>query len=344
MRSYFLNFINIMCILTACGSSSPTVNPPACSNCSPTLSGPITVPADDSIHAYSQYSDEWFYYSSHLETDDGKEFGFAQIFYTVLDPSSGNPIQYVDATLSDHKSKKYYFGGRQFNPTPATVIPNGFNLSVGTETAVGGNGHDVVHSQIVSGNTTYTIDLKLTSVKTPVFHLADGSINYYSRERMIAEGTLKINGKTHRVHGTTWFDHQFGPQLIELSTVKNWTWIAAQLDHNEDLFALVVNKQDGTQLVVGSYSDQNCNTAQLGPKDFTITALGSWSPSASCTYPMNWEVKVPSKKLDLFIKPVFEAQDIMVPSLDHYYEGDSEVSGSSKGKAYVELYGFCASK
>jgi predicted secreted hydrolase len=56
---------------------------------------------------------------------------------------------------------------------------------------------------------------------------------------------------------------------------------------------------------------------------------------------MNWEVKVPSKKLDLFVRPVFEAQDILVPAMDHYYEGDSKVSGTAKGKAYVELYGFC---
>jgi hypothetical protein len=28
--------------------------------------------------------------------------------------------------------------------------------------------------------------------------------------------------------------------------------------------------------------------------------------------------------------------------MDHYYEGDSVVTGTDPGRAYVELYGFCA--
>jgi len=347
MRSFTSLVLSALCVgLVACGSSSmdsaTSSVQSACSSCSKTLTGPINVPADDAVHAYSQYTDEWYYYSTHLETEDGRKFGFAQIFYTSLDPSSGNPIQYVDSTLSNHQTKKYSFGGRQYNPTPATVIANGFNFAVGTEKAVGGNGRDVVHSEIVDGSTTYVLDLTLTSTKTPVFHLADGSVNYYSRERMFAEGSLKINGKVEHVSGYTWFDHQFGPQLIDLSTVQNWTWIAVQFQHDEELLALIINKQDGSNLTIGSYTDPKCETTQLGAGDFTITALGTWSPSTSCTYPMNWRVKVPSKKIDLTVRPVFEAQDIWVPTQDHYYEGDATATGSAEGNAYVELYGFCA--
>lgn len=58
-------------------------------NCPAGLTGPINLPADDSVHAYSPYSDEWWYYSSHLATVDAdREFGFAQIVYTLIDPTS----------------------------------------------------------------------------------------------------------------------------------------------------------------------------------------------------------------------------------------------------------------
>jgi predicted secreted hydrolase len=311
--------------------------------CPSGLSGPINLPADDSVHPYSQYSDEWWYYSSHLTIDDGRELGFVQIVYTSLDPSSGAPIQYVDATISDTKTGEYHFGGRQFAYSAATYVPDGFEFAIGTERVRGGNGHDVVHSEVADGSpSTYVVDLSLVSEKTPVLHLADGYINYYSRERMLAEGTVVIDGEVHRAFGTTWFDHQFGPQLVELSTVQNWTWIAAQLGGSRELLALVVDKQDGTQELIGSYTDADCTTTQLGAGDFTQTALGSWTESSTCTYPFGWRVTVPSKGIDVQVWPTIQNQDIWIPGMDRYYEGDSVVIGTDPGRAYVELYGFCA--
>ena len=309
--------------------------------CPAGLTGPINLPADDAVHAYSPYSLEWFYYSTHLETDDGEEFGFSQIVYTVLGPGSV-PVQYVDATITDHAEAKYHFGGRQYALGPATVLPNAFEFAIGSERIKGGNGHDVVHSEVVDGPSTYIVDLTLESEKTPVLHLADAYVNYFSRERMKARGTISVNGKSHKVHGQSWFDHQFGPQQIALSTVQNWTWIAAQLRHDRELLALVVKKQDGTEQYIGSYTDEHCNTTQLGENDFTIAATGSWTASPGCTYPLGWDVTVPSKGITVHVQPVITNQDIWVPGADRYYEGDSKVTGSHRGKAFVELYGFCA--
>ena len=310
--------------------------------CRRTLAGPINLPADDSVHPFSEFSDEWFYYSSHLFTDEGREFGFAQIVYTLLNPQTGTPIQFVDSTVTDVRQGMYHFGGRQYAFSAPVVLPGAFEFEIGTERVAGGNGHDVVHSTVDDGAGPYVVDLELTSTKTPVFHIADGYVNYYSRELMRATGTISIDGKLHHVHGTTWFDHQFGPQIVELSTVQNWTWIAVQLARDRQLLALVVNRQDGTQLVYGSYTDEDCNTTQLGPGDFTLTALDSWSPSASCTYPYRWDIKVPSEELDLDVVPLVQNQDILVPGVDRYYEGTARVAGSASGRAYVELFGFCA--
>ncbi len=311
-------------------------------SCPSGLSGPINLPADDAVHPYSEYSNEWWYYSSHLFTDEGRELGFAQVVYTTVDPSSGLPVQFVDATISDVQEGRFHFGGRQYAFTGATVLPDAFEFAIGSERIKGGNGHDVVHSEVADGGPSYIVDLTLESEKTPVFHMADGYINYYSRERMKAKGTVSIDGRAHRVHGHTWFDHQFGPQNVELSTVRDWTWIAVQLVGRRELLALVVDRKDDTQLFVGSYTDSDCDTIQLGAGDFSVAALGSWSRDASCTYPFGWEVQVPSKHIDLRIQPSIQDQDIWVPGIDHYYEGTATVSGNAKGHAYVELFGFCA--
>ncbi len=142
--------------LLACGSgpvgdSSPTATTSeslsqgqgeqAPKSCPAGLTGPINLPADDAVHPYSAYSDEWWYYSSHLESDEGDaEFGFAQIVYTSLDPASGSPIQYVDATITDIAEGAYHFGGRQYAFAPAVVLPNAFDFAIGSERVEGGNG------------------------------------------------------------------------------------------------------------------------------------------------------------------------------------------------------------
>ena len=53
-------------------------------------------------------------------------------------------------------------------------------------------------------------------------------------------------------------------------------------------------------------------------------------------------MSVPSKGITVHVKPVVTNQDIWVPGADRYYEGDSKVTGSHRGKAFVELFGFCA--
>ncbi len=318
--------------------------PAHCAACSNTLSGAINTPADDAVHPYTDYSMEWFYYATHLVTDDGQEFGFTQIFYNLQNTQDTppTPLVYVDSAISDLGNGAFHFGGRQFSPDAPAIVASSFSLSVGTETASGGNGRDSVHSEVTDGDNSYVVDLQLKSIKTPVFHIADGYINYYSRERMVATGTLRINGVEHSVYGNTWFDHQFGPQQIELATVQNWTWLALQLSDNREVFVLVVNRTDGTQSFYGSYSDASCKTTQLAEGDFTLTATDSWSANDSCTYPSGWDVSVPSKHVKVHVAPRIQNQDIWVPGLDHYYEGDASVHGSSLGKGYVELFGFCA--
>jgi predicted secreted hydrolase len=247
-------------------------------------------------------------------------------------------MQMIDSAVTDVRQGRYHFDGRQYSFDAPAVLPGAFDFAIGSERVKGGDGRDQVHSEVDG----YAIDLDLVSTATPVLHLADGYVNYYSREMMRASGTIVAGGKVHHVHGTTWFDHQFGPQVVELATVQNWTWIAAQLEGDRQLLALIVNRQDGSQLAIGSYTRGACGTTQLGPDDFSISALDEWSPSDSCTYPFGWKVEVPGLGLSLEVTPFLKEQDILVPGVDHYYEADSSVSGSASGRAYVELFGFCA--
>ncbi len=65
-------------------------------------------------------------------------------------------------------------------------------------------------------------------------------------------------------------------------------------------------------------------------------------------YPLGWVVRVPSQGIDLVVTPFYPQQEIIVPEVagalvvgDRYWEGAAAVSGSARGRAYIEMMGYC---
>lgn len=330
-----------------CGGTQPESSQTV-TVCPQTVRGPINLPADDAAHPYTPASVEWWYWTSHLRTGDGREFGFAHIVYTALfpvdpsNPSNNPPVQWVDTTITDVAARSYHFGGRQFASQPAKVVPDGFEFDFESSHVSGGGGKDEIQAVVDDGGASYSAQLKLESTKTPVVHMAGGNVNYYSRERMTTKGTLVVDGETLQVTGETWFDHQFGDQQIDLATVRYWTWIAVQLNDNRELYVLLLDKQDDSRLLSAALSSADCKTTEYSADEITVAPRSTWTPpESSCEYPMGWNIRIPAAGQDLRVDPFFESQDIFVSGQDHYWEGDAAVSGTSSGRAYAELYGYC---
>lgn len=316
--------------------------------CEQNLDDVISLPADDAAHPYTPASMEWWYWVTHLRAEDGRLFGFVDIVYTTLNsaaPDTIVPLQWSDTAVADISEGKYHFPGRAFEMSPVVEVPNGFEFDIGDNHIVGGNGRDKVHAIVDDGTKRYVVDLQLVAEKAPVEQMSGPYNFYYSRERMGARGTITIDGEILRVRGQTWFDHQFGDQLVTLSTVQNWTWVAIQFDDDRELIVLDLNRQDGAKLQFANLTDQRCNTNHYGPGEFTLTPTGSWSASPTCTYPMGWDLTIKAEHLALHVQPSILDQDLYVPGMDHYYEGDAVVTGFAKGpvtaRAFVELTAFC---
>jgi predicted secreted hydrolase len=317
-------------------------------NCGKQLSGLINLPADDAVHAYTPASFEWWYWTSHLEAEDGSKFGFLDIVYTGLyeaAPGTTVPLQWSDTTISDIREGKYHFPGRAFLPEPAVTVPNGFKFNIGENNVVGGDGLDVIHAVVDDGAKRYLVDLEMKSEKAPVQHMAGGYIYDYARTRMDTRGTITVNGKKLKVHGHTYFDHEYGDQLYVMATVKDWTWISVQLDNDSELVVLVLNRQDGTKMAWADLTDAHCKTTRYNPDEFALATTGTWEPSDICRYPMGWTISIPRASIYLQVTSSIIDQDIFVPGMDHYYEGEAAVNGWDhgpvSGRAVVELTAFC---
>jgi predicted secreted hydrolase len=318
--------------LAACGG--PGSPAPDGGACSVVPSGRVSLPADDSAHRDPL---EWWYWTGHLQTPGGRWFGFEWAFFRVV--QSGITGQMAHHALTDVGGQSFHYRVDLAGTAPA-VVPNGFNLSVGGLTAVGGNGRDTLHGTVDG----YTLDLELEAQKSPVLQHGTGYTDYsfggytyyYSRERMTARGTLGLDGGTEPVTGTAWFDHQWGD--LQPAIGKGWDWFALQLDDRREIMLFIVRVNGQQVLVGGSYVDQNCTKSEIGPTEFVVTSLGTWSPRAGCTYPLGWTITV--RGMTLTVTPVLQNQEVRSAFVT-YWEGAATVSGDATGRAYIELTGYC---
>jgi predicted secreted hydrolase len=313
----------------------------AAASCGLIPEGRVTLPGDEALH---DEPIEWWYWTGHLRTEDGRWFGFELVFFVVQEGIV--TAMMAHHAITDMAAQTFQYDTEYDLREPAEV-PNGFDFALGSLTATGGGGRDELHATVDD----YALDLVLTDTKSAVlqhgdgFHEYDfgGYTYYFSRPRMAAEGTLRVGEHTLAVAGTAWFDHQWG-DLQEIVSV-GWDWFALQLDDHRELMFFEARAGVEPTLVGASLTDASCVTREISPDSYTIEVLESWtSPTTGCTWPIGWRIVVdevdPLERLDLIVTPAMKDQELESVFIT-YWEGAATVSGTVSGRAYVELVGYC---
>jgi predicted secreted hydrolase len=78
---------------------------------------------------------------------------------------------------------------------------------------------------------------------------------------------------------------------------------------------------------------------RLDPADFTLTPGRRWtSPVSGGAYPVEWQIRLPSEKLDLTIKPVLDAQELVgMRTGIQYWEGAIDIEGTRTGIRFAAV-------
>ena len=297
----------------------------------------ISLPADEAPH---QEPSEWWYWTGHLQADDGRWFGFEEVFF--LAKRDGIWGQMAHHALTDVEAGAFHYVSKLDLGRPEEKV-GAFALSVPPLSARGGTGRDTLHGEVDD----LVLDLELTDTKRPVLQHGDGHLvypfggftYYFSRGRMAAEGTLRLGDETLAVRGEAWFDHQWGD--LAAVTDVGWDWLAIQLEDRRELMLFSVRVEGGERIAGGSLTDADCASRELHAGDFEVEPTGQWeSPHSGCTYPAGWTVRLDDEVLA--VTPVLADQELQVPELGmSYWEGAATVAGTSAGRAYVELTGYC---
>ena len=324
----------------------------------------ITFPEDH--YSHPSFKTEWWYYTGHLETESGARYGYQVTFFRfgLRDRQNGakekpafSELYMAHFALSDINAKEFRYRER---------INRGYNGKAGAATdrylvwnedwKVEGdqNNHTI---QVKDRGTELQLNLK--SLKQPVLHGENGlsqkaagearASYYYSLTRMQSEGALTIDGKTEKVRGLSWMDHEFGSNQLGQDQV-GWDWFSIQLDDRTELMLYLMRRKDGTvdPYSSGTLVKADGYTRHLKLNEYRVEVLGRWrSPGSGAEYPMRWRVTIPAEQIELEINPVFQNQELITNRSTRvtYWEGAVDVGGTSRGKSvsgsgYVEMTGY----
>ncbi len=383
----FVSLLAVALIVGACGgpvlanppAPRPVVTPGPSPTARPADPQPVALPRDDGPH---DRLTEWWYYTGHLRTSDGKTFGFEDVIFRA--ERGGFPVTWAShLALTDEAGDAFHYGQRSEigpqvdrSPRDAAGAPTGFSLSIagtgpgataaasGTPwTMAGGGGRDELHASAsgpaVLGDpvAAFGLDLRLSQSTPPALHDGDGYVSfgpaggsyYYSRTAMTAEGTVTLGDQVLTVTGDGWFDHQWG-DFISVGG-GGWDWFAINLADGTAVTLSLVRAADGTYpLVYGTLVEPSGATGHLDRDAFTVDVTDHWtSPATGATYPAGWTVRLPGEGLDVRLGPTVAQQELDTRASTGvvYWEGSQRVSATRDGRpvagqAYVELTGYAA--
>ena len=326
----------------------------------------LTFPADH--YSHPEFKTEWWYYTGHLETDSGKRYGYQVTFFRFglrdrQEPQrKEHPIIFTDLymahfALSDIAAKRFFFRERINRGYADKAGAAADRLYVWNENwRLEGEGNN--HRFQVSDRGV-KMTLRVTSLKPPVLHGQNGlsqkaegegrASYYYSLTRMQAEGELSINGKTEKVRGLTWMDHEFGSNQLTAEQL-GWDWFSIQLDNQTELMLYLMRRKDGSvdPHSSGTLVRADGTTRHLNLNDYRVEVLARWkSAKSGADYPMKWKVTVPSEQIELAISPAFQDQELITNRSTRvtYWEGAVKIAGSVgntpiNGAGYVEMTGY----
>ena len=323
-------------------------------------------PADHAAHP--EFRTEWWYYTGHLSTTRGRNFGFQLTFFrhTLRPPStksqsrwSMHTIYFVHFAITDEDGDSYRFQEKVSRGAlnMAGADPEVYHAWVEDwEVRLQGKTH-----RLKAGKEDMGIELILVPTKEAVIHGNNGvsqkavgegyASHYYSLTRMQSVGTLYWQGKTYDVSGQAWMDHEFGSNQLRDYQV-GWDWFSVQLDNQTELMLYLIRHRDGRADPASSgtlvYPDGS--SEHLSLSTFQVETKGTWqSKKSGTTYPSGWKLKIPGKKLELKLVPTVRDQELTTSksTLVNYWEGSVRVTGNHKGepvrgRGYVELTGYDA--
>jgi predicted secreted hydrolase len=324
-------------------------------------------PRDHGSH--DAFRTEWWYYTGHLETTEGRRFGFELTFFrraiapdqVETRPSrwSVDQLYLAHLAVTDVAGQRFHFHDRISRAGLGKAGTDPTHLHVWLDQW---RAESLAHSdqhRLEAKADGVALSLTLDPAKPLVIHgergiskkgaAAGQASHYYSFTNLTTTGNLTIGTETYRVTGTSWMDHEFGSADLG-ADLAGWDWFSIQLADKRELMIYRLRHTDGSsdQASSGTLVFPDGRTQHLSSNDIQLTPVDTWtSPTSKATYPSRWQVSIPSLGLALKLTPLLADQELRTTRSTQvtYWEGAVAVEGTERGQAikgqgYVELTGY----
>jgi predicted secreted hydrolase len=327
----------------------------------------LTFPRDHGKHP--DFQTEWWYFTGNLSSEhDSDNWGFQLTFFRrsmLKDASRGisawgiRDFYPAHFALSDLKNRQFFHTQVISREGPGLAGAQSDNLDVKVRDWTAKMDGEVI--QVSAREKDYSLSLRLVPEKPIVLHGEEGfscksdseaqASYYYSFTRLRADGTLTFRGKSHRVSGMAWMDHEFASSVV-LPDQMGWDWFSLQLDDGTEIMVSQMRKKSGAlQRPFGTLVEKDGAYADLENEQIRISPTRTWkSPHTRAVYPSRWTLEIPDRNISLQIEPAFADQEHSKggPVGVAYWEGAVVVSGTRDGRnvhgrGYVELTGYAGS-
>ncbi len=320
-------------------------------------------PRDHGVH--SDFKLEWWYWTGHLKTATGKEFGYELTFFrTGLGNEFPNPSRWraddlyaAHFALSDLQAGQFHYFEKLSRPGPGTAGAGEDTLDVWIQDWSA----RLVDGRILLRASGGGIDLSLdlTPAKPVAIHGTDGvsqkaagrgrASHYYSLTRLATLGQLVLEGETIPVSGLSWMDHEFGTNQLTDEQV-GWDWLSLQLDNGEDLMIYGIRLKNGAldPFSAGTVVAEDGSLTHLARSDFELLPGRIWrSPRSKSLYPVQWRIRIPSLQAELRVETRLDNQELVTRNSTRiaYWEGAIVIDGTWRGRevkgiGYLEMTGY----
>lgn len=297
---------------------------------------PVALPRDHGAHPSFQV--EWWYTAGTVADHRGRDF----FWFATVWAGEGfvvARVNVVDLRADRIVLAKEYFARGPLRSGQTRMDVDGFELGWGP---AGARGRWTVGATVPGEG---QLRLTLTPVQRYVLNGPHGIVRegpgatsaYYSDPRLAARGTLVLAGRSTRVRGHGWFDHQWGNFLTN-SASWHWNWFACQFKDASDLMLYQFITPTGQPTGVQSGTFVSPRGGVSHPRRFTVRPLGPAIRPAGATgaYPLRWRLEVPSADVHVTLKARARRQFIANQFIPGFWEGAAAITGGKPGGCIVE--------
>ena len=321
--------------------------------------------------SHPDFKIEWWYVTGHLKSAGDRRFGYQATFFRLAaDPETSrisNPpvsqdIHLAHMALLDLKTKKFYHQERlQQSPWMASAKEGDMELKNGNwklRRIADSEGPDFELQGSILAD--ISLNMQLSAIKPITLFGNKGysrkgsdpsAASYYMTfTRLQTTGSIRLNGKSLKVRGWSWMDHEVSSSQLAPQQV-GWDWLSIRLNDGRDIMAyrMRTTGKKADPFSTFAWVDANGDASHQRLLDEMWKVKRLWtSPQTKNTYPVEVELNIPDPDSDnvfqAHIVPLYDGQEMLGHlSRIEYWEGACDVldsKGTNIGEAYMELAGY----